>query len=172
MSAYVRQKTSMGRYVKQVLTSVRKRKKIWSLERTGCDATRSKKFSRPTLRRSTKSGSRLSADSLCHTNSAYKGHKKKTTKKNWVWPKNTQIYTIYWKSKLRKIKTTDEIVSSTQQINHMHLILLYFSFHLMCHSPFSLVVEGWWCRGRWPGGMFWAAQIHCSVSTKCQVQQA
>lgn len=46
------------------------------------------------------------------------------------------------KSKLRKMKTTDEIVSSTQQINHMHLILLYFSFHLMCHSPFSLVVEG------------------------------
>lgn len=58
----------------RALTSVRKRKKILSLERTGCDATRSRKFSRPTLRRSTKSGSRLSADSLCHTNSAYKRH--------------------------------------------------------------------------------------------------
>lgn len=55
-----------------VLTSVKKRKKILSLERTGCDAMRSRKFSRPTLRRSTKSGSRLSADSLCHTNSACK----------------------------------------------------------------------------------------------------
>ena len=58
----------------RALTSVRKRKKILSLERTGCDATRSRKFSRPTLRLSTKSGSRLSADSLCHTNSAYKRH--------------------------------------------------------------------------------------------------
>ncbi len=56
----------------RALTSVRKRKKILSLERTGCDATRSRKFSRPTLRLSTKSGSRLSADSLCHTNSACK----------------------------------------------------------------------------------------------------
>lgn len=52
-------------------TSVRKQKKILSFERTGCDATRKRKFSSPTLRRSTKSGSRLSADSLCHTNSAY-----------------------------------------------------------------------------------------------------
>lgn len=59
-------------HAQEVLTSVRKRKKILSLERTGCDATRSRKFSRPTLRRSTKSGSRLSADSLCHTNSACK----------------------------------------------------------------------------------------------------
>lgn len=51
-------------------TSVRKRWRILLSDRTGCNATRSRKFSSPTLRRSTKSGSMLSADSLCHTNSA------------------------------------------------------------------------------------------------------
>lgn len=39
----------------------------------------------------------------------------------------------------------------------------------MRYSPSSLVVAVWWCRGRWPGGMFWATQTHCSVSTKSQV---
>lgn len=36
----------------------------------GCEATRIRKFSKPILRRSTKSGSMLSADNLCQTNSA------------------------------------------------------------------------------------------------------
>lgn len=92
-------------------TSVRKRKKMLSFDRTGCDARRSRKFSRPTLRRSTKSGSRLSAESLCHTNSACK--------------RRGQINT----SKIVKVKTQIQqfpyyetgLISSTLFYHHFNL---------------------------------------------------
>lgn len=143
----------LGRCVElsRALTSVRKRKKIWSLERTGCDATRSKKFSRPTLRRSTKSGSRLSADSLCHTNSACN--------------RRNNDYAATEADGCKRIP----IVSTNKHFCKWNVWV--FSLPCVRSLPFSPVVEGRWCTGRWPGGMFWAVQTHCSVSTRCLAWQ-